>query len=199
MQHLLEYGDTLRQAFLIKRLDGSVVATNETYQELWRSSGAHPDELSGHPTVAELILESDLAVRRSGAPLSMLCPVPLGWVHLDKSLMRGHLVVALRRLEDARVASALEEHFPALSRSQAEFVVELLVRAVRSDQGEVQLAQLPWPESTAKRYLRQLSALELVHRERTGRGLRILPSYRTFCARPCWVPRAAIGHRQEVT
>lgn len=194
MQHLLEYGDGLGEAFLIKRLDGVAVAANTTYRELWSSSGADPDELSEHPTVADLILESDLAVRRSGTPLNLLCPVPLGWVRLNKSVMRDYLVVALRRVENRAVASILEERFPALNRGQAEFIVDLLVRAVRSQEGEVRLGQLPWPDSTAKRYLRQLAALDLVQRERTGRGLRILPSYKTFCPRPCVGARAVIRH-----
>ena len=198
MQHLLEYGDTLGEAFQIKRLDGTTVATNAAYRELWDPSH-RPSDFVDHPVVADLVLESDLWVRRNGTPLGLLCPVPTGWVQLSKSLMRDHLVVTLRRAEDRAVASRLAERFPALNRGQAEFVVDLLVRAVRSREGEIQLGPLPWPDSTAKRYLRQLSALDLIHRERTGRGLRILPSFRIFCAKPCGAAKAAMASRKQWT
>lgn len=171
----LELSTARREGIAIKDSpSGQVVAVNDLWRR--RYGDFSPPFRVGEflsDALVEISRETDRQVETTQQPVRVLMPSPLGWVHMTKSAFRGHLLAEIRPAQVQTVVERLLEHLPALSSASAAFLVEVLSLAARSSCAEINLADLSAPRSTAGRYLRQLEALGLIRRERSGRGLRI--------------------------
>lgn len=172
---VLELATARREGIVVKDPEsGLVVAVNDLWRARYGDFQAPfraSEFLSG--ALIEIARETDRQVLATQVPVRVLMPSPLGWIHVTKSLFRAFLLIEVRAATPKLVHDRLLATVPALSSATASFLVEVLSLAARSRSGEINLADLSAPRSSAGRYLRQLQALGLIRRERSGRGLRI--------------------------
>lgn len=194
IETLLAAGDARGEGVGVKDPSGRFVARNLAFEAAYgqmASARMGPEAIQG--ALSEVAVLTDRYVQDSGRPVRLVVPGPLGWHRATKFAFRSYLVVAITPVDEGSVRDRILENFPAVSRPCASFLVEALARSAASPRGEVTLAELSTPRSSAGRYLRQLETLRLIRRERSGRGLRLFARPAVFLLEPRELSPTGVG------